>query len=623
MRPQRANSVQKEYMNRLSGGLFDQKANTLYFDRETKLTKELVKQTLKTIKRAQKKGEYLIVTPESLQCLALKADEIRREGQDNDETRALRKDLSKIFSLFGDDKKGQGILLLDEADRILDIRRELNFTIGDPESLPKSCLEELRSLFDFLVAEEKAIGLCANQQGARLQGAWPSLKDRLASKLAEKVNRDFSIGIKDEQLIELATFLKDLQVTKVPECLSGLSLEKLDRIGLIRAQLTVFLSITLSKSGRKDYTSSEDSSVIVSIPAHLCQAAEGSRFGTAYEAMNYTTQLILQYGMSATHIAEAIDKIRLQAMQQFEKGTPIDEIEACVKFSKLYPEKKLLQTFDNKDYETIADRLKSNPILLLDFAEQFVLPQLEVYRKKAAYNAHRLLGMFKHTYGFTGTPWNWGAWPKSLGKPVFDEGTDGLTIQLLQEKEKAFGNKAVITSSLPQAPNAKQSLIKTQVFHILDSFIGPGKLLENNRSFIDLGVVFKPTTNDSNREVAQAILDYFNQPDRLQNPPIQGVVFFIKDELFVLMQDGRVIPYAKCDLPAENRYTFYDSAHTIGTDIPQAILAEAIVTIGENLYLKDLLQAVWRMRGLAALQSVVFFVPEEKQTLDLPAAQER
>jgi hypothetical protein len=71
------------------------------------------------------------------------------------------------------------------------------------------------------------------------------------------------------------------------------------------------------------------------------------------------------------------------------------------------------------------------------------------------------------------------------------------------------------------------------------------------------------------------------------------------------------IPLAQSNKSEGDRLTFLDQIHTTGADIPQKWNAIALVTIGHNMLLRDILQSVWRLRGLNKSQQVRFVVSEE------------
>lgn len=79
------------------------------------------------------------------------------------------------------------------------------------------------------------------------------------------------------------------------------------------------------------------------------------------------------------------------------------------------------------------------------------------------------------------------------------------------------------------------------------------------------------------------------------------------------MIDGKEKLLAESSVATEQRCTFLDQSHTTGSDVIQKRDAIGIVTISRNMLLRDLLQSVWRLRGLDKSQSVKFVVSKEVQ----------
>jgi hypothetical protein len=94
---------------------------------------------------------------------------------------------------------------------------------------------------------------------------------------------------------------------------------------------------------------------------------------------------------------------------------------------------------------------------------------------------------------------------------------------------------------------------------------------------------------------------------------MDGVVF-VDDAgtRMVLLRRGRqVVQLARCGLRPEQRFTFYDQLHTTGMDIPQAISASAVQTMGKDVTFRDFAQGAFRMRGIGKGQQVhVLLIPE-------------
>ncbi len=73
----------------------------------------------------------------------------------------------------------------------------------------------------------------------------------------------------------------------------------------------------------------------------------------------------------------------------------------------------------------------------------------------------------------------------------------------------------------------------------------------------------------------------------------------------VILERGSQTPQllAQSQIPESERFTYYNV--TTGADIPQHALAKALVTVSKTVAFRDLLQGVWRMRGLDKKQIAI------------------
>lgn len=644
--PKEQLQVQRDFLNRVSADMFGRRVHTLHVDRAIELTPAYVHKMWRLIKEARKKGECLMVSPETFQALSLKWEELHQQ-QDIQSKKKVVKDLAKIFNLLHTD----GVLVLDEASKVLDVRNELNFALGDAVSLSQENLDNFNEIYDLLldVDQEEKFGILENRQAALFESTWPSVKRKMAEKFADRFCLDNTIKNKDaicefvlnpnsplpDELKVYHAKISELQAEfrathlqmnallnenkmegihalkeKQKKLLSDLNEAKereqkvVGRICFIRNQLQSYLPVTLMKTGRKDYAYSAQSDVPCAIPAKFCIPKEGSRFGSVYETFNCTLQSVLQEGVPFDIFCSGMDSLRLEAESLTELARDWKENPLLQEMQKIYPEKSLCSEMNKNDLQLIYSRMKQKPKLNLLFARKYQLPLIKYHTSKAPQNAHDLCSLFSKCYGFDGTPANWGSWPTRLGAPVLDKGTDGYTIELLKKKTNKITNNGIIVSS-----TSHEEPIDTRISSILDKFTAEQPDVKF-KAFIDLGAEFKGINSN---DIANSILDYFKKHP--QNPPINGVVFFKGDDMYVLDRNGKETSYELSDIPINQRFTFYDNAHVVGTDVPQEPMARAIVTIGENLYLKDLLQAVWRMRGLGRLQTVSFLLNNEISNL--------
>ena len=200
--PKEQIGVQKEFLNRLAGKMFAKHAHTLHVERKKPIDDAFVKKTWRLFKQIQKNGEYLIVTPETLEALELQWHELREK--DDLKAGKMRIQLAKLFDLL----KKNGVIIIDEADKVLDIRSELNFSQGNPISIPRALASQWVEIYQ-LLSEYKDFGLVQNQQAVQLETAWPAIRQHLAETLAKRVtgrngladNGDLACYLQDPKLL--------------------------------------------------------------------------------------------------------------------------------------------------------------------------------------------------------------------------------------------------------------------------------------------------------------------------------------------------------------------------------------------------------------------------------------
>ena len=299
--PKELIETQKEYMNQLTAGLFDQQANTLIFNRKIPFTAERMKIIRATIDRVIAMGEYLIVTPETIQSLTTKYIELHKiveDGQIPTGEESAFEDLAYVLHTL----RTKGYNIADEADTTLNPRRELNYAIGSFENIPLSSIEVMGDLYTMLSTPPLSglIKIAENDNVNSFKQNWPLIKRHLAGEFAKRFTH------LAERQDALSKYLKG-KGKSIPDWIDEKDKEA---IGLIRGQLKTFYPLTLSKQGFKDYAFSKNAKEMYAIPARLCQPIEGSVFGTPEESMNYTLQHMLQTGVSAAQIGKLIDDLK-------------------------------------------------------------------------------------------------------------------------------------------------------------------------------------------------------------------------------------------------------------------------------------------------------------------------
>jgi len=248
---------------------------------------------------------------------------------------------------------------------------------------------------------------------------------------------------------------------------------------------------------------------------------------------------------------------------------------------------QLIDLRDHDQIEELYQLLGKIPLVIEYYLNEFVFPETAQHQNlKLSATGQELGGdvLFPNRLGFSGTPSD--LLPLELGAPRYEPGSDAKMLAYLTDPQTA--------SIMPLDKDWDVKSLLTCVA-TADPPI---------RALIDTGAL---VTGMSNMEVAIFLLkNGLKWAD--------GCVFLDEnDKQMIVMRKGwEVIPLQRvAAMPLAKRFTFYDQVHTTGMDIKQSAAAQAAITLGKDMCLRDYAQGAWRMRGLGKGQTLrVLVIPE-------------
>lgn len=528
-----------------SSEIFRQKPVVFKFDRHTSLDPVELDQKIEMLEYSLKDKNYVITTSKSIHCLRLKYFELLHSGIDPNACKKLQK-LLKMFA-----EKGHAII--DEADAILNCKNEVNFTIGIPIRPGKAELKSLVILHRFMRE-----GASTNQLITAIQKGEFDCPEGVSN------NGYFLMGFTDE-----------LRPDTDPESVSILY--------LYRQELNELLEVTTKKETYVNFGPDLSKKEMGAIPYVANNTpSKTSRFDQIHELLNYTIQMTQEIGVQ--------DWILHDHVLKLHRDLKVDSVGTMKKISELFPGIDSMQFRNESQIPHIVKEIQSlfqhYPDHLDNYLIECVLPNITTNDQSLNSDSFDLVNMFSCVQGFTGTPWNSESFPHRINTVVV-AGTDGESLSILKR------NSTQVQVLNPKQESSPENLIESL------------ELESNTRAFIDSGALLKGVFN---HDVANLILTRVNR----ENPDIKEVVFYEGDNKKVLRlhEDRRVsiLDFDKSKTPPEFRFTYYDQSHSVGSDIVQYSQAQAIVSIGHNLKLRDLFQGMWRMRGLSKDQSIKLLV---------------
>jgi hypothetical protein len=207
------------------------------------------------------------------------------------------------------------------------------------------------------------------------------------------------------------------------------------------------------------------------------------------------------------------------------------------------------------------------------YLNEYVFPRCLKYHRTKLQASGLDLGsdcLFSTRLGFSGTPSNLLA--PSLVPCRFQTGTQSKVLGVLM-------NPSILKLARHAGPWAPRDLLRMVATGDYNALIDTGALI----------------TGYDNMEVAQ----YMCRHD--SNDKFDAAIFLNRanQQVYITKSDpNQPKPLKLCGVPLTRRFTFYDQAHTTGTDIKQHPAAKALATVGKGVTYRDHCQAVWRMRGI-------------------------
>ncbi|MCX6990096.1 MAG: DUF3638 domain-containing protein [Chlamydiae bacterium] len=562
---------------------FAKSLKTLHFDRNSTFTKRSLQEIKTFLETVISKRQCLIMTSKSIQSLILKFIEYANSIKDGApaETDEL-KVMTQIISLL----QKAGSPLIDEADTVLNVPHEVSFSLGQKVAPKEEEIHLIGTIYEILYSdpELKHIARLESDLHPDMAAEVPPLTEalyhnRLKEPLAraviaklieqEKLPRDI-----DRETV-LAYLCRDPSKAQESAAFFATHTELQNLLALASEELCSLLPHTLLKTSDERYGLDHG---VIAIPYDAANTpSHGSLFSNRYITMNYTFQIHSKNGIQEDTLIRVIEQLKEQSdIQMRDEQMSIEKTIGYQQFSLLKGDLPIpfKHHLDPDKLTLILDRINNSPIVRQELIEKLLLPQMQLFENKLSCNPINLIALFSRVSGFTGTLWNARSMHSKI-RPLSELGTDAKTLNLLMEKSSG---PALIISNV-----RGESM-----------FDG----LPPHDALIDAGGYFK---EGGNLAIARKMALTLKKQ----------VVFYNAKGVQTITNGTVETPLSASAVKEEDRLTFYDQSHTTGADIKQKGGAVGLVTIGRGMILRDLLQSVWRLRGLENGQTVQFVMDEE------------
>ena len=567
---------------------FSKSLTTLHFDRNSTFTKRSLEEINTFLRTVINKKQCLIMTSKSIQSLMLKfieyANTMKEKGSSESEELKVMIDIISLLQAAGNP-------LIDEADTVLNVLHEVSFSLGEKVPPKAEEIELIGTLYELLYSEPMLKNIARLESDPHPLEINPITAEPIPplseGLYHEKLKRPLARALIVELVLQkklahgdeveaLAYLCRDETKAFESEGFFKRQCPQVQNLlALAAEELCSLLPHTLLKTTDERYGLDQG---VIAIPYSAANTpSHGSVFSNPYITMNYTFQIHAKNGIQEDTLIQVLQQLKIQAdIQMRDDGISLEETAAYQAFSHLKGDLQIPfnQNLHPRDLRSIQVRINADATIRQELIKKHFLPQMELFENKLACNPINLIALFSKVAGFTGTLWNAGSMHSKLAARP-EPGTDAKTLALLMEKCQG---PAVI---IPKV--AGESMFEDLPLH---------------DALIDAGGYFK---EGGNVEIARKMSLKYNKP----------VVFYNSKGEQTVTYQGSESPLSGSTFKEEQRLTFYDQSHTTGADVKQKGAAVGLVTIGRGMLLRDLLQSVWRLRGLEKGQTVQFVIDEE------------
>lgn len=509
--------------------------------------------------------------------------------------------MSKILILFAE----QTDVIADEVDACLDVRKEVNFALGVDDPVDSAIHDAGIELMDLVLGAKEGTDLFRLKE-AILANSNASIPHESRQELMATLAGCF-FDVEKPDAVERETFIdymmNQTEAEEIPEFMQNLQAQRPEhykKISAAKAFLHQGYGSTLGRVSNVNY-GRDPVSGIWTIPYKASNTPSiGSEYDDTIERVSYTIQDYVQNGVSFEQVFNIVAEMRNRALAEIrdaEDYLDLNQTKASQEFAEFmklvdkdrrFGESPSLAAFEtDRKIRQLVRAINDSPMAKLSFVRHYVLTKMTQSPLRVNAVSDDVVAMVAHFGGFSGTLGN----RHTFNDRITAEktiGTDGRTWSLLLQRD-----------------------VKVQTFsydsrNSISSLIDGADIVGNYQATIDTGAYLRGITN-------QNYVSYYLK--RAEEKGVKGAagIYFNKAGKIVkkVGVDGRSIPIdqaAKTDFMST--HTLYDQSHTVGADIKQGRKAKAIVTIGENTFITDLFQAVWRLRQLNEEQEVTMLVSD-------------
>ena len=605
------------YLNLTSKQAFNQDSFIFHFNRHSPSEPRDLQLIYQRFLTAMKYKQYIATTVSSLESLGAKLIEILFSEMNRSSYYASSFDskkeeqvliLQKILLLFAKN----GIIVVDEAHKLLHIMKELNYTLGTARNIDRNIMLTVANLLNWLYQTPlpNQISFAALLQNPALLNE-AQRKEYLACATLALIDPATMPIWMEDCLVEDLSYadLENYLLNKTDENQLYGRLkshpEIQSRLALVRVMLRNFLPYTLTRKLYEHFGEAFDlSKIAYAVPYSANNTPTTFVFAKFIITFLVTGQMYFCKGISQTGFTQALTLWQTRALEKrSQEGNTITRLETL--FNNIFPDAGVsLLTLDVHStalMQTLYQHHETQPDIVAEALVE-VLQTVKLDPFMLNWDKINFVGMFPQTFLLSGTPVNFRTMHSNVIMPK--------ETSLLIDSQIKHYLREKNTSILPSAANPLD--LSHNAEQLVHQFYA---LALQVRAFIDCGSQLRGLNN---RQMAESLA---NDPHLPQN--IQFILFYQDDFLHAMPTPAnktrhQTIKLTNTDAETikneldlckpRDRITYYDQDHTLGSDIRQAQKSIGVVTVAQTTTISAFIQAVSRMRALDQDQEIIILL---------------
>lgn len=604
---------------------------------------------------AKRRGDFLIVKPETLQLLQLKFLTLSFDRENRGHNLGTINRLRRILLIF----RKSGTALIDEVDLVLNILQEMNIPLGEKKFIHPARIDLIRRLFllfdktDAPIEEGQTVNL---QELIRLKANRQTLlsETQLKNEVARAVAWEFgsrssllklnhnpefllsfyryisgqisttcqkmldypkseeyakwesSLDEQDQKDFQFLTYVWQLRYSGEPD-----QEEAAHQIALIKHMMMTVLKVTFQKMGNRHYGRGLHAPGEVR-PYLAPDTPSNNYFGYRYEWLPYHFQTAFQCGIQAPQLRELAALYREGAEASLKaKRLIFDEEIGEYTTPEAYEFKKMtgvnLEQIDQPGkLDEAVNNIQENMRSLLKLEAETAGTQVSYHPFRVTANGFSIVNMMESTRAMSATPFNAHCYEDCLADAFEpDWGTEGqIAEEMLKRVETEVKENHIHITRSRELKAFLKSIFKNHPDKDKCQILLDAGSLLSNYTGLEVAMMMR-------KLLKKPVFFFMRDPSKNEEHPDTLALLPLDSDTPRIIGGTRLKDIEKTGLATHEYCVYAPERQSTGMDCPLAENAIGIMTVDETMLRRTLFQTMLRLRQFFFKQRIEFAIPAE------------